>query len=775
MGKILFITEKPSVAMQFAEALGVNKERKNGYLEDDRYIISWCYGHLVTMSYPDKYNPELAKWNMDVLPFIPKTFKYEPIKDAADQLKVLTGLLNRKDVEKIMWSGDSAREGEYIARLVRAYGGHNEAAKEYRVWIDSQTKEEILRGIRDAKPLSHYDNLCDSGYARAIEDYLVGINFSRGLSILYGSMLNNANGTNVKGKYKPIAVGRVMSCVLGMIVERERQIRNATIVPFYKLTADLGHDVTLSWKIAEGSKYFGSPQAYNDIGLLSRNLAEDLKNELNGIGTISGIKKEKSSSKKQAPLLFNLAELQATCTKLFKISPNQTLNIAQSLYEKKLTTYPRTDARVLTTAISKEIEKNISGLSKFAAVGTFADEILNNGWHKDLLASKTKYIDDSKVSDHYAIIPTGSYEGFENIKSLSTVERQVYELICRRFLSIYYPAAEYSKIVVYGKAGSELFQTSCTVLVKEGYLAVAGHEEDGEEKKELYDVIDSIPETVPASFGISEGKSQPPKRYTTGSMILAMENAGQLIEDPELREEIVGAGIGTSATRGAVLEKLEKNEYITVNAKTQQITPAKLGEFIYELLKMTIPTILNPAYTANWEKGLRGVEEGTVTKDIYLGKIYQYIASCTQSIKTNNVSGQVKTAIESLKPVYKDIQSCEGQSPAKAEIKCPFCGENLVISSKAKSYFCSGYQNGCKFSVPKEWNGAKITESDLELFAGSMSKSQAEDGRDFYFSKPTRVKNATGKKGPFKAALQITYTAGDQWARINPIFENNKK
>ena len=775
MGKKLYITEKPSVAIEFAKALGVNAPRQDGYIEDADNIITWCVGHLVTMSYPDKYDEKYAKWEMETLPFIPAAYKYEVIANSAKQFNVVKSLLNRQDVATIYNCGDSAREGEYIQRLAMQESGWNKSADLRRVWIDSQTKEEILRGIKEAKPMSDYDDLSDSAYARAKEDWLVGMNFSRGLSIMYGRMLNNANGTTGKGQYKPIAVGRVMSCVLGMIVERERQIRNTEIVPFYKINADLDQDVSLAWKIVEGSKYFGSPLSYNDIGLLDQAQTNALVGELNGIGSMKIIGKDRSASKKQAPLLFNLAELQGTCTKLFHISPAETLEIAQTLYEKKLTTYPRTDARVLTKAVSKEIQKNISGLQAFAAVAPFAKEVLDNNWHTDLLNSNTKYIDDSKVSDHYAIIPTGSSEGFATINSLGPTERQVYELICRRFLSIYYPAAEYKKIAVTGKTGTETFTTSCQVLTNEGYLKVAGHGDDADEKEELYNTMESLPDTVPAEFSMTEGKSQPPKRYTTGSMILAMENAGQLIEDSELREQIKGSGIGTSATRAAVIEKLEKNDYITVNKKTQSIAPAKLGEFIYELLSMTIPTILNPMWTANWEKGLQQIADGVITEDNYMGKINNYVETCTNSIKSQDVSEQLKIAIEKLKNVYKDIQSTEAPASngnAESKIKCPICGSDVISTPNSKGYFCTGYKNGCQFSIPKEWSGKKISEKMAMDFATSMQAITNPEGKRQLVSAPTGFMKFKSKKGSeFEAKIQLSYTEGDRFTQIVPTFK----
>ncbi len=775
MSKSVFICEKPSVAMDFAKALGMSIQRKDGYLEDENYIITWAYGHLVTMSYPEVYDEKYKKWDLENLPFIPLEYLYEVIPGSKDQFKAVKTLLNRSDVDRIYNCGDSAREGEYIQRLIFQEAGCNPNAAMYRVWIDSQTKEEILNGIKNAKPLSDYDRLAASAYARAKEDYLVGMNFSRGLSVKYGTLLNNANGTNEKGKYKPVAVGRVMSCVLGMIVERERQIRNATIIPFYKLQSDLGNGVMTAWKIVEGSKYFGSPQAYNDVGLLSSDLANELMNELNCIGSMNIVNKEKSVVKKQAPLLFNLAELQSTCTKLFHISPAETLAVAQSLYEKKLTTYPRTDARVLSTAVSKEIEKNINGLMMYTPVKDYAKTILENGWHTDLLNSKSKYIDDSKISDHYAIIPTGSSEGLGALSSLNTLEKSVYELICRRFLSIYYPAAEYNKIVLTGKTGTETFNTSCTVLVKEGFLAVVGRGEDADEKEdgkqETYNAIDALNGTVPASFSVSEGKSQPPKRYTTGSMILAMENAGQLIEDPELREQIKGAGIGTSATRAAVLEKLEKNEYISVNSKTQQITPAKLGEFIYDLLVMSIPTILNPAYTASWERGLEGIEKGNVDEATYMNKINQYIASCTAEIKANDFTAQIKQSIENLKSVYKDIKSTESvRAKERTAYKCPICGKDVITVPNSKTWFCVGYKEGCKFSIMKEWGGKKLPESMIKHFTETMQPYQV-DVKQAIISQPTKVEKFKSKEGKeFSASLQLSYTDGDQWTKIIPTF-----
>lgn len=747
--KNLFIAEKPSVAMEFAKALGISSSgRKDGCIEDDKNIVTWCVGHLVEMCYPETYDEDLKKWTLNTLPFIPNAFKYEVIPSVKKQFKVVAELLNRNDVTSIYYSGDSAREGEYIQRLVRQVAGHNPNAKEYRVWIDSQTKEEILNGIRNAHELSYYDSLSDSAYARAKEDYLVGINFTRALSIKYGNKINEASGSE---KHKAIAVGRVMTCVLGMIVERERQIRNAEIIPFYGISASLPDGLTADWKIVKGSRFDGSPDAYKATGLLKRPPVEDLIKELNAGHALKISERKKTTESKAAPLLYNLAELQSDCSSKFKISPDETLAVAQSLYEKKLTTYPRTDARVLTTAISKVYDKNISGLTKISEVQGFAEEILNKKWYDDLRKKTTKYIDDSKVSDHYAIIPTGSAEGLQNLSALSGLEKSVYIEIAKRFLSIFYPQAEYDKLNVQYTACGETFTASYTALNKEGWLAVAGHKDDSQQKQMMEKVM-ALPETVSAEFSIKEGKSQPPKRYTTGSMILAMENAGNLIEDETLREQIKGSGIGTSATRADTLKKLETNEYIKVNKKTQVIQPDKMGELIYEVVKAAVPDMLKPKYTASWEQGLQMIVDKKITEEVYDAKINNYVKAIVAQLKDNDYSDTIVNAISSLKKVYPDIGTVK---KAESDLVCPICGKPLRVGKN--NLFCSGYKEGCHFSAWTSSYQKKLSDTVMKKFISTMKKQS--DGS--YKSEPSSLIKGFKKKdgGTFDAKLCLVFTA----------------
>lgn len=743
MGKSLYIAEKPSVAMEFAKALKMSAKRNEGYLEDDQSIVTWCRGHLVEMCYPEGYDPQLKNWSMETLPFIPQKYKYQIIENCQDQYQIVAKLLNRNDVSAIYYSGDSAREGEYIQRLVRMMAGHNEQAKEYRVWIDSQTDEEILRGIREAKPLSEYDSLSDSAYARAIEDYLIGMNFSRVLSLRYARIASNATG----GKYHAIAVGRVMSCVLGMIVERERLIRNTKQVSFYSIQANT-NNVTLDWKITEQSPYFHTPDNYNNNGLLNPTPVRTLVQQLNQNGTIRILENKKSRSKKQAPLLFNLAELQSECTKLFKISPSDTLNIAQSLYEKKLTTYPRTDARVLTTAITKVYQENLSGLAKFGEFTEYVDHILQNNLHDPGRMDKTKYVNNAMVSDHYAIIPTG--QGFSEYQGLPDIEKKVFSVICRRFLSIFYPEAEYEKCAIDAMAGNELFHGSFSVLSDPGYLVVAGYKEKPEERA-AYQLAAQLQGEMSTSFSEREGKSKPPARYTTGSMILAMENAGNLIEDAELREQIKGSGIGTSATRAEVIEKLKRTQYIKVDKKTQTISPDMFGEIVYDILKEAIPQILNPQYTASWEKGLQGIVEKQVQKDYYLQKIYAYVRDGVAYMKDNDYTQKVNESIKALHVIYPDIKASSGNKN-ETGLTCPLCGKEIRKSEK--SYYCSGYRDGCKFSIWQTVSGKKIPESVVKELIHTWKSDGNGGGSSAKSKKITGFTSKSGKK--FDASLQIS-------------------
>ena len=650
MGKILVITEKPSVAREYAQILSVSGGKKDGYIENDNYIITWCVGHLITMSYPEVYDETLKKWTLSTLPFLPKEYKYEVIGNVKKQYEIVKSLLNRSDVTEILWAGDPAREGQYIENLIRDQAGVNPNAIEKRVWIDSTTEEEIRRGIRDAKPMSDYDNLAASGYMRAIEDYSMGINFSRVLSVQYGKALNDAAGTK---SWKPVAVGRVMTCVLGMIVKREREIREFTETPFFKVLAGLKQENTefnAEWKAVEGSKYYLSPNLYKDNGFLKEDDAKKFIDELSDAQKASVKKMEKKVEKKNPPMLFNLAELQAECSKKFKISPDETLSIAQELYEKKLTTYPRTDARVLSTAIATEIDKNLRGLCRMPQVSNFAAEILNNGLYKGIV--KSKYTDDSKISDHYAIIPTG--QGLNELTKMSETACAVYLLICKRFLACFYPPAIYNKYSLSLDILGEEFNASLKVLTDEGYLKLYASDvketvenSEGEKEEEEETVGDATQQKKMAEllsklkkgdeidlngFTIKEGKTSPPKRYTSGSIILAMENAGQLIEDETLREQIKGSGIGTSATRAEILKKLIAQGYIRLNKKTQALSPEKLGEMVFEIVALTIPALLNPNLTASWEKGLTQVAQGVTTKEEYMAKLEDFVRTKTIAV-----------------------------------------------------------------------------------------------------------------------------------------------
>lgn len=733
----LFITEKKSVALDFAKALKMPIRSNKGYLEDGDNLITWCRGHLVAMSYPEAYDPELKNWSLDTLPFIPQAYRYEIIGNVQEQYKIVAELLNRKDVTNIYYAGDSAREGEYIQRLVRMMAGHNPVAIERRIWIDSQTDEEILRGIREAKNLSEYDSLSDSAYARAIEDYLIGMNFSRVLSLKYARIATNATG----GKYHAIAVGRVMSCVLGMIVERERLIRNTKQVSFYSIQSDI-NQVKLDWKITEQSPYFHSPDNYNQSGLLNKVPVDQLVQQLNQVGTIQILENKESVSKKQAPLLFNLAELQAECAKIYKISPAQTLEIAQVLYEKKMTTYPRTDARVLTTAITKTYHENIAGLQNFSAVSDFADHILAHQLYNPEIMNRTKYVNDAMVSDHYAIIPTG--QGLEEYDSLTELEKQVFTLICKRFLSIFYPAAEYKKRSITGTSCQETFNGSFTILVSPGFLEVTGYRVNLENEK-MYELASRLTGEMHAVYNSREGKSKPPSRYTTGSMIIAMENAGNLIEDLELREQIKGSGIGTSATRAEVLSKLERIQYIKIDKKTQTITPDMFGEIVYDILKESIPQILNPQYTASWEKGLQGIVSKEVSKEYYLDKIYHYVSDGVNEMKNNDCTSQINQSIQNLTSVYPNVKPAANKNDLG--ISCPICGGEMKKSEK--SYYCGNYKDGCKFSVWKTCSGKILPEAvikDLILsWNGNCSK------------KSKVIKGFTSKAGKkFDASIQLS-------------------
>ena len=653
--KNLYIAEKPSVARQFADVLGVKGNAGNGYLESDTAVVTWCVGHLVTMSYPEVYDPNLKKWSLSTIPFIPTEYKYEVLPDTKKQFNIVAGLLTRDDVGCIYVATDSGREGEYIYRLVDSMA-HVTGKEKRRVWIDSQTEEEILRGIREAKPLSEYDSLSDAAYLRAQEDYLMGINFSRVLSLKFSNVVQRYLGMD----RCVIAVGRVMTCVLGIIVKREREIREFVKTPFYRLVANVGEEgqtFDAEWKAVKGTKYFESPLLYKENGFKERPAAEQLLAELKA-GEPEAVAQavERKKEKKQPPMLYNLAELQNDCSSFFKISPSDTLKIVQELYEKKLVTYPRTDARVLSTAVAKEIGRNISGLKNFQPVAEFAQGAMESGTYKGI--AKTKYVNDKQITDHYAIIPTG--QGFGALRSLAPTALKVYEIICRRFLSIFYPAAEYQKVAMtLSKNGEKLF-ANFKYLINDGYLKVAANsfskkKDDVKYSPEFISRLAKIKKGDKLSvqgIDIKEGETSPPKRYNSGSLILTMENAGQFIEDEALREQIKGAGIGTSATRDGIITKLEKNKYISLNKKTQIVTPTFLGEIIYDIVYYSINGLLRADLTASWEKGLEGVAEGQISKQEYTDKMTTFVTKYTNLVKQIQNQNGITGVFDKTKGFY---------------------------------------------------------------------------------------------------------------------------
>lgn len=668
--KNLYIAEKPSVAREFAKALGMKGAAtagaRDGYLENEDTIVTWCVGHLITMSYPEVYDPALKKWSFDTIPFIPEEYKYEIIDASSKQFQIVSKLLNREDVGRIYVCTDSGREGEYIYRLVEQMAGVDKSKKDRRrVWIDSQTEEEIMRGIREAKELSAYDNLSDAAYLRAQEDYLMGINFSRALSLKYSYTVRNYLGMD----RCVIAVGRVMTCVLGMIVKREREIRQFVPTPFYRVLAST-EGFEAEWKTTKDSAYLDSPLLYKENGFKKEESAKQLITELSADAPIELIvqKVEKKTEKKAPPMLYNLAELQNDCSRLFKISPTDTLNTVQTLYERKLVTYPRTDARVLSTAVAKEIGKNIGGLQKYEPLAQYAQYIMQQGGYKGV--AKSKYVNDKQITDHYAIIPTG--QGLGNLNGLNDIQRKVYDIIARRFLSIFFPAAEYEKVslvlsrqihTVVGEKenGTESFFANFKRLKNPGYLTIAGLSSDKkQEEQKLTDEElaklaslkkgDAIPVQT---FNIKEGETSPPKRYSSGTLILAMENAGQLIEDEELRSQIKGSGIGTSATRDSIITKLVTNKYIALNKKTQIVTPTFLGEIIYDVCLNSIQSLLWAEMTASWEKGLSGVAEGTISKDEYTAKMNKFVCDNTNAVKQIRNQNQITRLFDRTKPFYE--------------------------------------------------------------------------------------------------------------------------
>lgn len=731
MGKALIITEKPSVAQEFAKILKVSG-RQNGYLENESYVITWCVGHLVEMVYPEEYDSKYKKWKLEDLPFLPKDYKYGVIKSVSGQYDVVHKMLHREDIDTVYWAGDAGKEGQTIEENIRNFGGVREGMQELRVWIDSQTEEEILRGIKEAKPMREYANLGKSGIMRTIEDYAMGINFSRAMSVKYGNLLNDAAGTK---SYTAIAVGRVMTCVLGMVVIREREIRNFIETPFYRIVGKFTDaEIEAEWKTTEESAYYASPLLYKENGFAKEEDAKAFLESLAGKeARVSSV--EKGISKKKAPLLFNLAELQAECAKRFKISPDETLQIAQDLYEKKLTTYPRTDARVLSSAVAKEISKNVSRLKGYEPVSQFVNAIMQSGTYRSI--GRSAYTDDSKITDHYAIIPTGQ---LTELNSVNGLHRQVYDLIVRRFLSIFYPPAEYQTVKFIAKIEKESFFAGGKILKSPGYLCVLGKEaaeekdEDGGEKEEgtnakmLLAMIEKLSENdvVPVKgMDIKEGKTSPPKRYTSGSMVLAMENAGQLIEDEELRAQIKGSGIGTSATRAEIIKKLVRVGYLNLNRKSQVLMPTMLGEMIFETVSMTVPELLNPKMTASWEKGLDGITRGTVDMGEYRAKLEDFIRRETLSMAQTDRKQELIKRIQPL----TGRESRGAAARKKLGIKCPLCdGE---VETTPFGYGCSNYRtNGCKFSIgtiagrdlTEEEVTKLLTEGKTEILNGFVSK-----------------------------------------------------
>lgn len=758
MGKALIITEKPSVAQEFAKILG-SFQRNQGFLENENYVITWCVGHLVEMVYPEEYDEKYKKWKLEDLPFLPREYKYDVIPAVSKQYDIVHGMLYREDIDTVYWAGDAGKEGQTIEENIRNFGGVKEGMKELRVWIDSQTEEEIRRGIEEAKPMSDYANLGKSGIMRTIEDYAMGINFSRAMSVKYGNLLNDAAGTK---SYTAIAVGRVMTCVLGMVVIREREIRNFRETPFYRINAGFSSlqetgkegSITAEWKAIEGSRYFESPLLYKENGFKKQEDAETLIAALTDkAATVKSL--EKGTTQKKAPLLFNLAELQAECAKRFKISPDETLQAAQDLYEKKLTTYPRTDARVLSTAVAKEISKNVSRLKNYTDTAPYVERIMQEGLYRGI--TRSAYTDDSKITDHYAIIPTGQLTEF---KSLSELQKKIFDLIVRRFLSIFYPPAAYETVKLTVEVDGEQFFAGGKVLKQPGWLEIAGkvqedEKDEGEKNENLLKAADGLKQgdlLKTEEFEIKEGKTSPPKRYTSGSMVLAMENAGQLIEDEELRAQIKGSGIGTSATRAEIIKKLIRIGYLNLNRKTQVLTPENLGEMVFEIVSLTVPELLNPRMTASWEKGLDGITKGTVVMEEYREKLEDFIRKETLSMMEKDLRGELITRIRPFAG-----KEARGIAARKAlGIPCPVCGGD--IETTPFGYGCSNYKNGtgCKFSIGAI-AGRALSEEEVKLL---LTEGKTGTLRDF--------KSKKGKK--FDACLVLEKTEEGQ-AGIRFDFE----
>ncbi|MEZ3464278.1 MAG: topoisomerase C-terminal repeat-containing protein [Lachnospiraceae bacterium] len=744
MGKKLIITEKPSVAQDYAKVFQVSGKH-NGYIENNTYVITWCVGHLVEMVYPEEYDIRYKKWMLQDLPFLPEKYKYGVIKNVRQQYDIVHALLQREDIDTVYWAGDSGKEGQTIEENIRNFGGVRKGMQELRVWIDSQTEDEIRRGVAQAKPMSAYENLGRSGIMRSIEDYAMGINFSRVMSVKYGKLLNDAAAT--KG-YTAIAVGRVMTCVLGMVVNREREIRNFKETSFYRVVGAFTEaDIEAEWKAVEGSAYFESPKLYKENGFKEKEDVQALITSLEGKDAVVKTL-EKGISRKKAPLLFNLAELQAECAKRFKISPDQALQVAQDLYEKKLTTYPRTDARVLTTAVAKEIDKNLNGLKGYTPTQRFTDHILTKKSFANI--AKTQYTDDSKVTDHYAIIPTGQ---LTELGTLTPLQSKVFDLITRRFLSIFYPPAEYQTLkLVVGIEKESLFASAKALKVL-GYLEVMGrtledadedeNTGDGQNKdntasqtktgespekknnpKKLLALADTLKQgdlLAVNGFEIRDSKTTPPKRYTSGSMILAMENAGQLIEDEELRAQIKGSGIGTSATRAEIIKKLIRIGYLNLNQKTQVITPQNFGEMVYEVVAMTVPALLNPKMTASWEKGLDGITNGTVDVNDYRAKLEDFIRRETIQIRDKDLTRQLAVQISPF--TGKDARGLGARKKIGAQ--CPACGGDIVTTPFG--YGCANYDpqdpSSCRFAIGKVADKELSPEQVKELLDNGITQT----------------------------------------------------
>jgi len=746
MGKTLIITEKPSVAREYAKVLGVSNKRE-GYYENDKYIISWCVGHLVTMSMPEAYDEKYKKWNLNDLPFIPDTYLYEVIKDVSDQFKVIKRFMNDPSIDTILYGGDSGREGEYIGRLVRMKAGVRKGIVEKRIWIDSFTEEEIKRGIREAKPLSEYDTLSDAAFERAIEDYLVGINFSRALSCKYGQQFNEMIKSD---KWRPLSVGRVMTCVLGMIVTREREIRNFVSTDYYRVIGNI-NGIEVEWKVQGKSQFYNSPLLYNDKGFKKEEDAKKFIAALTGPVTITSAKSTKE--KKRPSLLYNLAELQSDCSKIFKISPEKTLEVAQSLYEKKLITYPRTDARVISTAVATEINKNIAGLQKYPGeIGNFATTALKSGTWQNI--SNTQYTDDSKITDHYAIIPTGELSTLNEIDDL---ERRIFEVISRRFLAIFFPDAIYIKTVLECTekhlSYEEKFSTSTKVLSDPGFMVVVGFtDKDADNKQNLARAIIALKEgdIVKMDYSVAKSETQPPKRYTSGTMILAMENAGNLIEEEELRAQIKGAGIGTSATRAEIISKLCRVGYIHLDNRTQVLYPLDAAEILYDIVKVVIPDLLSPKMTANWEYGLEQIRNKKITKQKYEEVIRKYVREGVTKIKN---AGSFTTSYTIPNSSSKSLSS------STEVLKCPICGASL---RKTKvGYGCTRWKSdgtGCNFVLWAKQYGKELTDSQLQFllkkgYTGVIKGFKKKDG-----------------SGTYDARLVLTVDSGT--AKVSLKFDN---